>query len=111
MFNPSPIPVPVVDAKGRAQVDAATGQALMQSPLDAALRRMHVFYVRMLNELVAEHYGVHYTDPAEILDAQQRQAALRRHQRICEIERTLYNQRNGAQQRTADPQSRVIIQT
>ena len=110
MFNPSPVPAPVVDAKGRTFVDATTGQAMMQSPLETALRRMHVFYVRMLNELVAEHYGVQYKDPAEILDARERGTALRQQQRICEIEQTLYNQRNGAQQQTADPQSRVIMQ-
>jgi hypothetical protein len=97
-FNPDAQPKPAVHSgssiNGAARVDPRTGQSLMTSALEESLARMHVFYVRMLSELIAEHYGLRvpggYVDPAEILDAPTRRAALDRARRVCEVERELY---------------------
>jgi len=110
-FNPSAAPQPALHPSGVMRTDpVATGEPLMLSPLHTALQRMHVFYVRILLELIAEHYGTPpYVDPAEIMDPARRVATLQRAQQICEIEHGLYKHRARIM-RSTEPLQTVSIQ-
>ena len=105
--------VPLRDEAGAVRKDPRTGETLQKpSPFQRALQRMHVFYLRMLLELVSEHYGVSYSDPAEMADPAQRHAALQRQRAVCEIEQSLYKQRDELRtQKAPSLESRVVVQT
>jgi len=100
-FNPAAEERPAVHAhSGLPRMDAQ-GRPVFSSPLRDSLARMHVFYVRMLSELIAEHYGVEYRDPAEIADPQARKEALQRAKTLCEIEAALYKHKERMQTQQA----------
>jgi len=87
-----------------------------QSDLEVDLRRMHVFYVRLLTELIEAHMGVRFEDfmeasfvnstkqtdstmlttPVPLSPSERRQQASIQSRRLCEVEQQLYAQRLAA---------------